>query len=164
MSSVDMSPASTERENVEYLAEFLDRYYADEIARIATGEKGGRKLHVDMADLQLFLDTDAYRKLRNNVPKYLRQLNKAIEFVDSTRGVTNDIDVSVVDETGADIDHLSVSDVNSDFVSEYIGVSGQLSSTTLTSMSFVTPRVESTNSMALFNCRRYFGIAPLSFR
>ena len=86
MSSVDMSPASAERENVEYLAEFLDQYYDDEIARIATGDKGGRNLHVDLADLQLFLDTDAYRKLRNNVPKYLRQLNKAIEFVDSTRG------------------------------------------------------------------------------
>ena len=41
MRSVDMSPASAERENVEYLAEFLDIYYADEIARIATGEKEG---------------------------------------------------------------------------------------------------------------------------
>ena len=145
MSSVDMSPASAERENVEYLAEFLDIYYADEIARIATGEKGGRKLHVDMADLQLFLDTDAYRKLRGAIPKYLRQLNKAIEFVDSTRGVTNNIDVSVVDETGADIEHLSVSDVNSDFVSDYIGVSGQLSAVT---------KVRSFPQVAQFACKK----------
>ena len=145
MSSVDMQPGSPERENVEYLADFLDNYYSDELARIATGAREGRKLHVEMSDLQLFLDQQAYQKLRNDVPKYRRQLNKAVEYVDSTRGVTSDIRVSVVDESGADIEHLSVSSVNSDYAADYIGVSGQLSAVT---------KVRSFPRIAHFACKK----------
>ena len=143
MSSVDMQPGSPGRENAEYLAEFLDSYYSDDIARIATGQNEGQKLHVSMSDLQLFLDKEAYEKIRKDVPKYQRYLNKAVELVDSRKGVNKDIRVSVVDESGADIDHLSVSAVNSDDASDYIGVTGQLSAVT---------KVRSFPRIAVFGC------------
>lgn len=143
MSDVSMQPGSPDRQNVEYLADFLDRYYSDEIARIATGEKEGQKLHVDMSDLQLFLDADAYKKFRGDVPKYQRQLNKAVEYTDSRKGVDKDIRVSIIDESGADIEHLSVSAVNSDDASDYIGVTGQLSAVT---------KVRSFPRIAVFGC------------
>ena len=140
-----MQPGSPDRQNVEYLAEFLDEYYSDELARIATGQKDGKKMHVEMADLQLFLEGDAYEKIRKDVPKYQRFLNKAVEYVDSTRGVTKDIQVGVVDDSGADIPHLSVSSVNSDHASDYIGVTGQLSAVT---------QVRSFPRVAVFTCKK----------
>jgi len=145
MSEVSMQPGSPDRQNVEYLAEFLDAYYSDELTRIATGQRDGKKIHVDMADLQLFLDKEAHDKVRDDVPKYQRFLNKAVEYVDSTRGVTKDIQVGVVDEDGGDIEHLSVSSVNSDHAADYIGVSGQLSAVT---------KVRSFPRVAQFACKK----------
>ena len=143
MSQVSMQAGSPDRQNVEHLADFLDNYYAEDIARIATGEREGQKLHVSMSDLQLFLEKDAYKKVRKDVPKYQRQLNKAVEYVDARKGVSKSIRVSLVDESGADIEHLSVSSVNSDNASEYIGVTGQLSAVT---------KVRSFPRIAVFGC------------
>ena len=127
---VDMQPGSPDRDNVEYLAEFLDQYYAEEIADIATGKKGSKTLHVEMRDLQMFLDSDAYRKVCNNVLKYAHQLEKATEYCDSTRDAISGLKVTLIDSAGADIPHKNVSQIDSSDATDYIAVTGQLSAVT----------------------------------
>ena len=140
---VDMQPGSSDRENVEYLAEFLDQYYAEEIAKIATGKKGSKTLHVEMRDLQMFLDTDAYQKVCDDVLKYAHQLEKATEYCDSTRDAIGGLNVSLVDSAGADIPHKNVSKIDSSDATDYIAVTGQLSAVT---------KVRSFPRKALFEC------------
>jgi len=143
--SVSLQPGSPDRENAEYLSEFLDDYYADELAAVALGEKGSNILHVDMADLQVFLDSDAYQKVVESPGHYADILEAAVTFCDCTRDAVDDINVALVDSAGADIRHHSVSTIDSTHVSDYVGVEGQLSAVT---------EIRSFPRIAAFNCSR----------
>jgi len=143
--SVSMQPGSPDRENAEYLAEFLDRYYSDEIAQIALGNKGSNSLHVDIVDLQIFLDSDGYETLLDNADHYRRLLEEAITFADSARGALDTLNVTLVDSVGADINHLRVSHINSNNVGDYLGVQGQLSAVT---------EIKSFPRIAAFSCNK----------
>jgi replicative DNA helicase Mcm len=144
MSSVDLSPGSVDRDNAEYLAEFIDRYYEEEIADLAMSDR--TQLFVDIGDLCTFLDHDAIQKLRDDPVKYEHQLHAALRFCDSTRNAIQPetIDLCLVDDAGADIPHVGVSDVNSEFVKQYIGVTGQLAAVT---------KIRSFPRVAAFKCR-----------
>lgn len=142
--SVSMQPGSPDRENAEYLAEFLDQYYSDEIAEIALGNKGSHSLHVEIGDLQRFLDSEAYDKVLKDTDHYRTLLEEAVTFTDSSRGALKELNVTLVDSVGADIEHLRVSHIDSNNVGDYIGVKGQLSAVT---------KIRSFPRIATFSCK-----------
>lgn len=130
MSTVDISPGSVDRDSAEFLGDFLDQYHREDIQRMASGAEDERTLHVDAADLQVFLERDGYQNLLANVPKYNRLLSESVKFTDAAQGQLEWVNASIVDTAGAGVSHLGVADVNSDNVGDYIGVEGQLSAVT----------------------------------
>lgn len=121
-----MSAASRE----EHFADFLDNYYAEEIQRIASGVAETKTLFVDAGDLQRFLPQEDYQTVLEAAKEYNGVLSRAVGYTDASQGVVAEANVSIIDDSGAGIQHLGVSEVSSDNVKEYIGVSGQLTAVT----------------------------------
>jgi len=133
---VGVQPGSQGRAQAEWLADFLDRYYAEEIAALCQSNR--ETLHVEAGDLRLFVDESGdFDTLMAKPSHYADVLEAAVEFCTSTQGVTPDLNMAIVDENGAGVlgkgggvPHLGVADVSSDAVREYIGITGQLAAVT----------------------------------
>lgn len=129
MSSVDMSPGSPGRQKAEWLATFLDRYYAEEIQRIATTSRS--QLHVDAGDLLRFCDdSDDFDSIMERPQYYAELLEEAVGFTDASQGHAGIVSIDIVDDAGANIPHYGVAQINSEQVADYIGVKGQLAAVT----------------------------------
>lgn len=128
--SVDLSPGSVERDSTEYLAEFLDAYYREEIQRMAAGASNDKTLHVDTTDLELFFGPEEYQKILSDPKRHNEMLSKAVAFTDAGQGHIESANATIVDTVGADIPHIGVAEINSEHVGDYIGVQGQLSAVT----------------------------------
>jgi replicative DNA helicase Mcm len=118
------------------LADFLDRYYAEEIAALCQSSRD--TLHVEAGDLRLFVDeSDDFDTIMAKPSHYADVLEAAVEFCTSTQGVTPNLNVAIVDEggtgvlgKGGGVPHLGVADVSSNAVREYVGITGQLAAVT----------------------------------
>ena len=126
MSTGELSPGSQERADTELMAEFLDEYYRHELQEIASGKRGNKTLYVDAADLQLFLDSDDFEYFTKNLTEANEYLSEAPKYADATQGLVDEINATVIDPTGATIEHIGVSEIGSHVVGEYVGVKGQL--------------------------------------
>lgn len=129
MSSVDVQPGGRDRAEAEWLATFLDRYYADEIRRLATGDRD--TLHVDMTDLVMYVDdaSDA-DAIAEDAEHYQQVLEAAAHMTDASQDALGDVTVGLVDAAGGSIEHYGVAELNADRVREFIGVTGQLAAVT----------------------------------
>lgn len=143
MSELDMSTGSQDRQTVEHFTDFVDRYYSEEIAEIATSDK--TELHIDIGKLCEFLPLDDYETVCENPLKYQRVLQESVQRCDSGRNALGECHVKLVDESGADIQHYGVSEIDSGNVKEYVGVSGQLAAVT---------KIRSFPRVAQFYCRK----------
>lgn len=130
MSAIDLSPGAPARTAAEELADFLDRYYREEIQQMASGATDSRALLVDAGDLEAWCDADTFDEYTQNVSRTNDYLSAAVGFTDAAQGHLQEANVSLIDPVGAGIDLLGVADVSSENVKEYVGVTGQLSAVT----------------------------------
>jgi replicative DNA helicase Mcm len=130
MSAVDLSPGSPARGVAEDLAEFLDRYYRDEVQQMASGATDSRTLYVDAGDLEAWAGIDEFETYTTDVDDLNDYLSAAVGFTDAAMGQLTEANVALVDPAGAAVPKLGVAGITSDHVKEYVGVTGQLSGVT----------------------------------
>lgn len=129
MPELDLSTGSQDNQEINHLADFIDRYYKEDVAAIATSDHD--TLHIDIGDLCAFLPLDDYEDEVCPKPlEYQAKLNESVQRADAGRDALGECNVQLVDSSGADIPHLGVSEIDSSNIKQYIGVSGQLAAVT----------------------------------
>jgi len=129
----------------DMLRSFLNDYYADDLAKIAVGDRPNPRVHVDVGDLGLFVDHQEDADTLASSPRSTANvMSNVAGETDAARGALPETDVALIDENAIHYEPKRVADIRSKDIKDYVRVSGQLAAVT---------EIQSFPKVTRFTCR-----------